>query len=132
MTADALGMLIAGTLTTSHTLVVTTWALLNNLQMMQKLKAELRAAMPGRDATVDWAELENLPYLVSKGSRNRTLFNQLQTDEEKRAVIREGLRLSYGAPGHLPRVVPSSGAVFCGQKIPAGVRISPIPAIDTR
>lgn len=41
----------------------------------------------------------------------------------ERAVIKEGLRLAYGTAGRVPRVVPPSGAVFCGQKIPAGVRI---------
>lgn len=48
---------------------------------------------------------------------------ETEADEKKRAVIREGLRLSYGAPGRLSRVVPSSGAVLSGQKIPPGVRI---------
>lgn len=104
MGADAFALLVAGTDTVAITTVVITWALLNNPQMMQRLKAELREVMPGRQDTVDWAGLEKLPYL--------------------RAVIREGLRLGYGAPGRLPRVVPSSGAVLCGQKIPAGTVVS--------
>ena len=36
-------------------------------------------------------------------------------------MIKEGLRLTYGVPGRLLRVVPETGAEFCGQKIPAGV-----------
>ena len=67
MKADAFALLTAGTSTTSHAMVVITWALLNNLQMMQRLNAELRAAMPGRNDTVDWVGLEKLPFLVSKG-----------------------------------------------------------------
>lgn len=78
MTSDALGLLTAGTLTTSHTLVVISWALLNNPQISQKLKAELRAAMPGRNDTLDWAELEKLPYLVSKGVQNQITFPSSQ------------------------------------------------------
>ncbi|KAL9076278.1 MAG: hypothetical protein Q9161_000994 [Pseudevernia consocians] len=109
MAADAFALLTAGTDTSAYAMMTVIWHLLNNPQMMQRLKAELRRVMPGREDTVDWAVLEKLPYLVN---------------EKKRAVIKEGLRLSYGAPGRLPRVVPSSGAVFCGQKIPAGIRVS--------
>ena len=48
-----------------------------------------------------------------------------EADEVKSAIIREGLRLSHGTPGRLPRIVPSSGVVLCGHQIPAGVRIVP-------
>ena len=71
MAADAFTLLNAGTDTTSHTMVVVTWALLNQPHMMQRLKAELKVAMPGRNDTVDWAGLEGLPYLVSKWFGNR-------------------------------------------------------------
>ena len=40
------------------------------------------------------------------------------------ACIKEALRLSYGAPGRLPRVVPSSGHVVDGVQIPPGVVVS--------
>ena len=66
MVSDAFALLMAGTDTTAFAVVVITWALLNNPQMMQRLKAELRAVMPGRQDTLDWAGLEKLPYLVSK------------------------------------------------------------------
>ena len=66
MAADALTLLVGGTHTTSSAMVVTIWALLNNPQVMQRLKTELKAAMPRRDDVMDWAELEKLPYLVSK------------------------------------------------------------------
>ena len=66
MAADACTLLLAGTDTIGNTMVVITWALLSNLQMMQRLKTELREAMPGRGDAVDWLRLEELPYLVSQ------------------------------------------------------------------
>lgn len=69
MAADACTLLMAGADTTGNTLVFITWALLNNSQMMHRLKAELRELMPGREDAVDWVGLEKLPYLVSKESR---------------------------------------------------------------
>lgn len=74
MTADAYGYFNAGTDTTAYTMVVITWALLNNPHMMQRLKAELKVAMPDRDDTVDWAGLEKLPYLVGKNSGKTLLY----------------------------------------------------------
>ena len=74
MTADAYVFFNAGTDTTAHAMVVITWALLNNPHMMQKLKAELKVAMPGRDNTINWARLEKLPYLVGKGSGRTSLY----------------------------------------------------------
>ena len=38
--------------------------------------------------------------------------------------IKEALRLSYGAPGRLPRVVPPSGHTVAGYHIPAGTVVS--------
>lgn len=68
---------------------------------MGKLQAELREAIPRKDAWVQCAELENLPYL--------------------RGVIKESLRWSSGTPGRLPRVVPSTGAMLCGRAVAPGV-----------
>lgn len=104
LTADAVFLLIAGTDTTAHNLIVATYSILTNPSILANLKAELREAMPNRDSLLDWAALEKLPYL--------------------RGIIKESLRSSAGAPGNLPRVVPSSGAVFCGQRIPAGTLVS--------
>lgn len=78
MTADALVYLIAGTETTNAALTVITWALLNDPQTMQRLKAELRTVMPGRDDAVDWAGLEKLSYLVGTRSRDRLLRHLYQ------------------------------------------------------
>jgi cytochrome P450 len=39
-------------------------------------------------------------------------------------VIKEGLRLSFGVPGRLPRVVPIGGATFNGYDMPEGTVVS--------
>ena len=57
-----------------------------------------------------------------------TVYIQLETDEKKRAIVKESLRLSYGVPGCLPRVVPPSGAVLCGHEVPPGVGILHLPS----
>ncbi len=104
LTGDALLLLLAGTDSTSHTLVTATYGVLTHADMLRKLKTELKEAIPDRDSLVEWAALEKLPYL--------------------RAVIKESLRYVSGSPGRLPRVVPSTGAVFCGQQIPPGTIIT--------
>ena len=104
LTGDALLLLLAGTDSTAHTLVTATYGLLTNPEMLRKLKIELKNAIPDRDSLVEWAALEKLPYL--------------------RAVIKESLRYVAGSPGRLPRTVPSTGAVFCGQPIPPGTIVT--------
>lgn len=42
-------------------------------------------------------------------------------DAAQTGVVREGVRLSYGVIGRLPRVVPDPGAEFNGYFLPAGV-----------
>ena len=79
MAADALAYLIAGTDTSATTMEVILWALLNNPQLMQKLKAELREVMPGPTDAVDWAELEKLPYLVSERFRDQVVGHSNQS-----------------------------------------------------
>lgn len=75
--------------------------MISDKRVYQKLRDELCRAMPKKDKIYDLAVLENLPYL--------------------RGVVKESLRLSYGAPGRLPRVVPAVGARFCGWDVPPGV-----------
>ncbi|KAI9873944.1 MAG: hypothetical protein M1830_010370 [Pleopsidium flavum] len=110
LTADAFLMFAAGTDTTANTLSQGTWHVLRNPGILKRLKDELRQAMPKKDVMFDWATLENLPYL--------------------RAVIKESLRFSYGVPGRLPRIVPPSGATFCGRAIPPGTVVPPYSALN--
>ena len=64
LTADAVFLLIAGTDTTAHTLILATYCILTNPTILAKLKSELREAMPEKDSLLDWATLEQIPYLV--------------------------------------------------------------------
>jgi hypothetical protein len=43
---------------------------------------------------------------------------------EQTAVVKETLRIALATPAGLARVVPPSGAVISGVKIPGGVRVS--------
>ncbi|KAI9763704.1 MAG: hypothetical protein M1840_009177 [Geoglossum simile] len=104
LTAEAVLMLAAGMDTTANALRFGTWSVISDQRVYRKLKEELRRVMPDRDAVVDSAMLENLPYLTG--------------------VVKESIRLSYGVPGRLARTVPASGAVICGWQVPAGTTIS--------
>ncbi|KAK7905311.1 hypothetical protein LTR67_000031 [Exophiala xenobiotica] len=106
LTADALVFFGAGTDTTAHALTTGTWFLLKNPMILARLRKELCFAIVDVDSPtiLSWIELEKLPFL--------------------RAIIKESLRLSFGVPGRLPRVVPANGAVFCGQQIPPNTVIS--------
>ena len=104
LTAEAVLMLAAGMDTTANTLVQGTWYVLSNSHIHRKLCDELSQAMPDKNRVYRLATLESLPYL--------------------RAVVKESLRFSYGAPGRLPRIVPPSGMMICGQYIPPGIVVS--------
>ncbi|MCJ1379550.1 hypothetical protein MMC17_002651 [Xylographa soralifera] len=106
LTSEAVLMLLAGTDTTANTLTVATYAVLRNPQIRHSLLAELNEAMPTqKDVDIVTAEkLRGLPYL--------------------NACFREALRLSHGAPGRLPRVVPASGTTVCNIFIPPETVIS--------
>lgn len=90
--------------TIAWTLAVTTYYLLSNPTTLRKLKLELQAADP---ELVRYPTADRLPYLT--------------------AVIREGLRLSYGVPGMLPRVIHKPLILKDGDHewtIPAGTSVS--------
>ncbi|KPI36683.1 Trichodiene oxygenase [Cyphellophora attinorum] len=108
LAADALTFFTAGTDTTANVIDRAIWGLLNDRAALATLTAELRAAIPhGSDLTATpqgWAALEALPYL--------------------RCVVKESLRLSYGVPGKIPRIVPAEGATLLGHSLPGGTAIS--------
>jgi cytochrome P450 len=108
LASDALAFFTAGTDTTANALVTGTWHLLHNRAVLDNLQSELRSAIPHTtDLTsmpLELVALESLPHL--------------------RSVIKESLRLSYGVPGRIPRVVPPEGATLCGKPIPGGTIIS--------
>ncbi|KAI4198972.1 MAG: hypothetical protein LQ350_004953 [Teloschistes chrysophthalmus] len=99
--ADAVGFVMAGSDTSAFTLQVAVFNLLySKPDFLDHIKRELRGVIHDKDKMVQWDVLEKLPYL--------------------RATVKESLRLSHGAPGRLPRVVPKD-TVLCGTLIKAGV-----------
>lgn len=86
--------------TTGNAMTIAAFHTMNNPEIHSKLRQELVKAFPDDNAQLSFQELEKLPYLTG--------------------VIKEGLRLSFGVPGRLPRVVPAGGATFNGHFIPEG------------
>ena len=78
----------AGSDTTGIALTITAFHLLNDPNILAKLKEELIQALPTKHSRPSWGELEKLPFLS--------------------AVIKEGLRLAHGTSNRLPRVSRSS------------------------
>jgi cytochrome P450 len=94
----------AGIVTTSHYLNTTAYHIIANHDVLAKLKAELKQAMPDGKLP-SWQKLERLPYLT--------------------AVIFEGYRISYGVAHRLQRVSPHEPLVFHDTiVIPAGTPVS--------
>lgn len=106
MIADGCLMIAAGTDTTANALGVATWNITQNPAVEAKLLEELRKAIPNKDTTLESAALEGPEF------------------EYLRAVVKETLRLAFGVPGRIIRVVPKEGATFAGQFVPGGVRRS--------
>jgi cytochrome P450 len=80
-----------------------TYYVVSNPSLYHTLSAELKTAFPSHDhehLDYRYATLEKLPYLT--------------------AVIKEGLRLSYGTPGRLPRTINTPTATFNGYTVPKG------------
>ncbi|KAK6225057.1 hypothetical protein QIS74_03384 [Colletotrichum tabaci] len=94
-----------GTLTTSWTLSLAVFHLLNRPSTLRRLRDELFAAIPDRDAVVPLAELENLPYL--------------------RGVVKEALRLGFGTSSRLARVCPDETLSYHDKERGRTLRLPP-------
>ncbi|KAH7319018.1 cytochrome P450 [Rhexocercosporidium sp. MPI-PUGE-AT-0058] len=94
----------AGTETTGNTLTVTTFHLLSNLDMTERLKAEIQEAQRKSIKPLSYQELQRLPYLSS--------------------VVLEGLRISSSVAGRLPRVNTREFIKYENYSIPAGTPVS--------
>jgi cytochrome P450 len=90
--------------TTSNTLIVALYHLLQNPDKLARLKEELEAVMPNATQLTAWAKLEVLPYLTS--------------------VIKEALRMAYGTTSRFIRVAPESNLQYKDYVIPAGTAVS--------
>ncbi|KAH9985202.1 putative cytochrome P450 [Russula compacta] len=97
----------AGSHTVGTALMIGTYHVLRNPDAKHELVEELRTAWPVIDEPPSYEELEKLPFLT--------------------AVIKETLRVAVPTPAGLPRVVPPSGAMLSGVKIPGGTVVSQSP-----
>ncbi|KAI0526193.1 cytochrome P450 family protein [Xylaria bambusicola] len=98
-------LLGAGTVSTARTLDFISYYIMANPAIRKRLTEELRHDMAGYpEKKPTWAQLEKLPYL--------------------QALIKEGLRLSYGVMHRLPRVSPHQALQFKEWVIPPGVPVS--------
>ena len=97
---EAYSVLVAAADTTGNAMTVAAFNVLYEQEIYSNLVAELLARFPHQTSDLPFVELEKLPYLT--------------------AVIKEGLRLSFGVIGRLPRVVPGPGATFNDHFLPAG------------
>ena len=103
LTQEAQVFLPAGTLTTAHMLIRTTYELLANKPVLRKLMEELHAESSGSSSQFSLNRLERLPYL--------------------NAVVLEGLRLSYGVTHRLQRIAPDRSIQFHEWTIPLGTPV---------
>ncbi|KAF2733104.1 putative P450 monooxygenase [Polyplosphaeria fusca] len=94
----------AGSLTTAHYLKSATYHILAAPQVLNKLRAELMAAMPDPTVLPPYKDLDRLPYL--------------------NAVINEGFRTSHGVLARLTRVPADDALRFHDYDIPIGTPLS--------
>jgi cytochrome P450 len=102
MVADGRLMIAAGTDTTANALGNILWHVTQDKETEKRLLKELRARM-GKEEDVGSASLDGDGF------------------EYLKAVVKEGLSLSYGVPGRLIRGAPKEGAKFGETWVPGGV-----------
>ncbi|CZR59395.1 uncharacterized protein PAC_09287 [Phialocephala subalpina] len=100
---EAHSILAAAADTTGNAMTVAAYHTVSNPEIFEMLRRELKENFPDSEQELGFVELERLSYLT--------------------AVIKEGLRMSFGVPGRLPREVPKPGATFNGTFIPAGYTV---------
>jgi cytochrome P450 len=99
----------AGTESSAQTLQRTFFHIVSNPAVLQKLRAELKKAIPNANSKVDLALLQSLPYLT--------------------AVIEEGLRVAFPVPSRSPRVFRDHTLHYKQFPIPPGVAVSTSPYV---
>ncbi|KAI4101703.1 MAG: hypothetical protein LQ339_004937 [Xanthoria mediterranea] len=110
MTEEGFSLFAAGTETVSWALTVITYHLLTRPALNSKLAAEVRQAINDEDDIAEtgripsWATLEKRPYL--------------------RAVLHEGLRLSYGLASRTSRIATGEDLLYRGEWTPKGSTVS--------
>ncbi|GIK06764.1 hypothetical protein Aspvir_002415 [Aspergillus viridinutans] len=101
---EGFSLVIGGTETTARSLALGAWHLYSRKDIRNKLREELKQAMPTADSRPTWNQLEQLPYLSG--------------------VIAESLRLSTGIASRSARVAPTEALVYKGYSIPPGTPVS--------
>lgn len=104
---EASSLVAAGTITSTHMLAATTYHVLANPPILNRLASELEEAIPDAATPCSVQDLEQLPYLS--------------------AVVSEGLRLSYGTIHRLQRVHPDTALTFRDWVIPPGTPVGMDP-----
>jgi cytochrome P450 len=104
LTEEMFTILTAGGETTGNAMTIITYYVLSDPEIYRKLVSELKTAFTEKQTSLEYLTLEKLPYLSG--------------------VIKEGLRLSYGVPGRLPRVIETPEAIFNGYRVPKGTTVS--------
>ena len=104
---EAASLVAAGTITSTHMLAATTYHVLANPPILNRLVSELEEAIPDAATPCSIQDLEQLPYLS--------------------AVVNEGLRLSYGTIHRLQRVHPDTALTFRDWVIPPGTPVGMDP-----
>lgn len=101
---EAVLLVGAGTHTSSWCLTVIAFHLISKPILLRRLKDELRTVSPGPDNELAIQDLEKLPFLTG--------------------VLKEGLRLGYGATVRSARIAPDT-SLRCGDwTIPPGTPVS--------
>lgn len=103
---EGITLILAGIETTALSLSTTTYHLLANPHLLQRLQTELQSRFPtiDDDTMISYRDLEKLPFLS--------------------ACINEGLRLASGVSARLPRIDPKSSTTYGAHTLPAGTVIS--------
>jgi cytochrome P450 len=120
---EALVVVSAGTHTVTFALSVASFHILNNPEILRKLREELVTAIPDRNQTLTWPQLEALPYLGAVIQESKLLV----TYERVMLIVYKGLRLSYGTVQRSPRITPSPPLQYNTYIIPPGFAIGMDP-----
>lgn len=101
---ECFSLLAAAADTTGNAMTIAAYRVMDKPTIYARLRNELIDAFPADNFPLKFTELEKLPYLTG--------------------VVKEGIRLSFGVIGRLPRVVPLGGATFNGHFLPEGNIVS--------
>ena len=112
-------LLGAGTETTARAITVSMFYLIQNKEIMRKLRIELKTVLQMPRSKASWSDLEKLPYLVSLHLDLVIVSGLLMFFQT--GVVNEGLRLSHGMTSRLARISPNEPMFYKGWTIPTGV-----------